>query len=40
MLLRDVGVTPDGVATELVDGVNRLGRLVELSDGGAWVEVG
>lgn len=40
LLLRDVGVTPDGVATELVDGVNRLGRLIELADGGAWVEVG
>lgn len=39
MLLHDVGVTPDGVVTELVDGVNKLGLLVELADGGAWVEV-
>ena len=40
LLLRDVGVTADGVATELVEGISRLGRLIELADGGAWVEVG
>lgn len=43
MLLHDIGVTPDGVATELIDGVNRLGRLEEFEVGSAdavWVEVG
>lgn len=43
LLLRDVGVTADGVVTELVDGVNKLGRLVEFERGSAgavWVEVG
>jgi hypothetical protein len=37
---RSAASTPDGVVTELVDGVNKLGLLVELADGGAWVEVG